>query len=365
MQKNTSSRETAPEGILERLRREEPRPIYILYGPEAYFIGKALAILKEKVVPSPELETLLYHPLAGSEVDPASLHDLACTPPLIGDRQLILVRRAGEIRDPGHDLLVRYAEDPAPFTCMVFEAGPSMPKGTVFRKVQERDPEGCMEFPQLRGRELLTWVCRIGKEKGIREPLLKPLTEEVVSAVGPDLKAIEQEMEKLALCLRDPAAESASDLAGSLVCSWVQDESYRLADALLRADWPSGIQVLHRLLANGMPPLVLLSRISWAIRRLWQVKEAIDRGEPMDRLCGRLRLPFSARETYRRAAMRTSWQSLRRLFVCLEETDRSLKTSRLAAQLHLEDLCGAVASELAAPGPKTFGPRNRSRDKDL
>lgn len=337
--------------------------MYILYGQEPYFIDKALAILKEKIVPSPELETFLYHPLAGSEVEAARLHDLASTPPFIGDRQLVLVRRAGELLKSAHDLLVRYADDPAPFTCMVFEAGPSTPKGALFRKIQERDPDACIEFPRLKSRDLLTWVCRIGKEKGIREPFVRPLAEEIVSAVGPDLKAIEQEMEKLALCLRDPAAESASDVAQTLVCSLAQDESYRLADDLLRGDWVSGIRVLHRLLANGTPPLVVLSRISWAIRRLWQVKEAIDRGESMDRLCTRLRLPYPAGETYKRAASKTSWQSLKKLFICLEETDRLLKTSRLAAQIHLEYLCGAVASELSAPGPKTCGPRNCSRDK--
>lgn len=361
MQKHTSSEEKAALAILERLQKEEPRPIYVLYGQEAYFIDKALAILKQKVVPSVDLEPLLYHSLTGSEVDPATLHDLASTPPFVGERQLIVVRRAGEIREPEDGLLVRYAADPAPFTCMVLETGPSMPKGAMFRTVQERDPDGCVEFPRLRGHGLLKWVCRIGREKGIQEPISLSLAEQIVAAAGPDLSSIEREMEKLALCLRDPASGTASELAGAIVSSSAQDESYHLVDHLLRGDWSAGLWVLHRLLAQGLPPLVLLSRISWALRRLWQVKEGIERGESMDRLSSRLRLPFPAKETYRGAALRISWKSLGNLFFCLEETDRALKSSRLPAQVHLEDLCGIVAHELGPAGRKNLGPRRSIR----
>lgn len=354
--------ESAFDRVLERLRKEEPRPIYLFYGQEGYFLKKAVAILKEKIVPFPDLEALLYRPLSGSEVDPATLHDLARTPPFVGDRQLILVRRAEEIREPGHDLLVQYCADPAPFTCLVLQAGRILPQGAMFRAVQERDPDGCIEFPRLKGQALLRWVCRIGKEKGIRDPISRALAEQIVSAVGPDLEAIEREMEKLALCLQDPAAGPVSSFAGDLLCSLAEDESYRLDDALLRGDWPSAIWLLHRLLDQGVPPLVLLSRVSWVLRRLWQVKEAIDRRESMDRLWARLRLPFPARETYRTAASRTSWRSLRRLFLCLEDTDRLLKSSRLAPQLHLEDLCGAVATELGAGRSKTYDPRNHTQE---
>lgn len=361
MQKDRLSGETAPLRALERLRKEEPRPIYVLYGQEAYFIDKALAILKQKVVPSAEVEMLLYHALTGSEVDPATLYDLACTPPFVGDRKLVLVRRAGEIREPGDRLLVRYAADPAPFTCMVLETGPSMPNGAMFRVIQERDPDGCVEFPRLRGHALLKWVCRIGQEKGIEEPISLSFAEQIVTAAGPDLASIEREMEKLALCLRDPASGTASDLAGVLVSPSAQDESYHLIDHLLQGDLSAGVCALHRLLTQGVPPLALLSRTSWALRRLWQLKEGMERGESMDRLCSRLRLPFPARDTYRGAALRISWKSLKNLFCRLEETDRALKSSRLPAQIHLEDLCGTVAHELGLRGGKNLGPRGPAR----
>ena len=336
--------------------------MYILYGPERYFVRRALATLKGRLISTPALESLLYRALGATEIDEAKLVDLAQTTPFFGERQLIVVREAERFRLAEEGPLVQYVKDPAPFSCVAFVAGQTFPKGEVFRVVRERCPEGCLEFPRLRRSGLFRWILRIAKEKDLRYPLERPFLEDIVSAVGTDLDALENQIEKLALFSQDPGERALHDPLPIVGSPASPEEGYRLTDALLAARWDSSVQLLQQFLDQGLPPLIILSRISREMRRLWQIKSTLDRKEDVEDACKACGIPYFKKDLYTDAARRCTWDAMRKVFFALEQTDRSLKSSRLSAQLHLDDLCGQILLALGHGGPhREDGSRRRPR----
>ncbi len=81
------------------LTKAELSPFYVLFGKERYFIREAVARLKERVVPSPDLRELLLHSVVASEVSGAELADLGRSEPFFSGTQLILVRDADKLRE--------------------------------------------------------------------------------------------------------------------------------------------------------------------------------------------------------------------------------------------------------------------------
>lgn len=356
MQRQTPSKDFPEERKLRSLQEEELQPIYVLFGRERYFIRRALSTLRARIIPTPDMDPFLYHALQGSEVDEDRLVDLAQTPPFFEQKQLILVREAERIRNPGHASLVRYAKDPASFSSLVLVAGDTFPKGDFFKTVRERFSAGCLEFARLRRSDLFRWISRIAGEKELRHSLDRPFLEELVSAVGADLETLENQIEKLALFSQGQEGNGLEDPLPIPGSPAAVEEGYRLTDALLAARWDQSVQLLQQFLDQGLHPLVLLSRISREVRKLWQIKRGLEQSDPIEDLCRASGIPSFKKDAYIAAARRCTWEAMRRIFFTLEEVDRSLKSSRLSSQLHLEELCAEIILALGhGAGPRKDG----------
>ena len=337
------------EKHLERLATEDPRPLYVLYGEERYLVREAVRILRNRVIPEGGDLALLFQNVYASESGPGEVVALAQSPPFFDQKQLIVVREAERFRERGADELVAYAEDPAPFTCLVLVAGEGYPKGELFAGLRKKDARACLGFGRLKRTELARWIRRRAQEKGLPGELLRAFLAEQDAADRPTLERLENQLEMMSLFAESWEAgepEAAPVFApGELTVR----EGYRVTDALLKGDLAVALGALGRLLDNGVPPLLALSRLAREVRTLGMLKECLDRGADPSPVVRSLRIPEWKQRSYLGMARRVGWGWLRETLERVRDTDRSLKTSRLDARWHLEDLCEQI-SRLSAPG---------------
>ena len=335
------------EKKLERLARDEPLPFYVLFGKERYFIRKALSTLKQRLLPRGEAQEWLQQSVYGPEVNGAGLADLARSVPIFEERQLVVVWDADKLREKEQEAIRGYAEDPAPFTCMVFIGGAEAPKGKLFSFVKERCPGGFLEFAVVKRAECLRWMNRIAEEKGLGRWARPDLLEALLAGGQESLENLENRIEILALYTRDLEGGRIADPLPFGCPDISLEQAYRLTDPLLQGELPSVLEILNRFIGQGVSPLMLLARITGELRKLWQIKEEMERGPVTDAYLKSIHVQPFKKTMYASLARRLSWKSLGRLFFASGETDRLLKSSRLDPRFHLEALCEGIARAAA------------------
>jgi DNA polymerase-3 subunit delta len=345
---NPMPRRSSGDGVpadrkLEKLAKGDLLPFYVLYGKERYFIRKAVSILKERLLPSPDTYELLYHSVYGSEASGAELADLARSVPFFDQTRLVIVWDAEKLKEKDRKEIQGYAEDPAPFTCIAFVAGEEVPKGTLFAFVKDRYPGACIGFPGMKRAECLRWLKGVAKEKGLGPHARPDVLEGLLAGGQASLESLEKQLEILALYVHDLEEDRISEPLPFGFPEISLDQAYRLTDPLLKGDVPDVLDILNRFVGQGVPPLILLSRIAWEIRKLWQLKEEMERGSVTEATLRSIRIPPFKKDMYDSLARRLSWSSLGQMFFSVGEADRLLKSSRLDPQFHLEDLCERIA----------------------
>ena len=330
------------ERKLQGLIKKDLSPFYVFFGKERYFVREAVARLKERILPSPDLNELLYDSFYGPEANGADLADLGRTMPFFEHTRLILVWDADKLKETDQKEIRRYGEDPAPFTCMVFVAGEDFPKGTLFAFLKDRYPGACLGFPGLKRAQCLRWLEKRAKEKGLGPRVSPDIIEGLLAGGQVNLEALENQLEILALYVQGLEDRRITDALPFAFPEISLNQFYRLTDPLLRGELPNVLDILNRFVGQGVPPLLLLSRIAWEIRRLWQLKDEMERGPVTDSFFKSIRVqPFKKAE-YASLARRLPWGTLGKIFFALGETDRLLKSSRLDPQVHLEGLCERI-----------------------
>jgi DNA polymerase-3 subunit delta len=328
---------------LEKLAQEDRLPFYVLYGKERYFVRKAVSILKERLLPSPDTYEWLYHSVYGPEVSGVELTDLARSVPFFDQTRLVVVWDAEKLKERDRKEIQGYAEDPAPFTCIAFVAGDEFPKGKLFTFVKDHYPEACVGFPGMKRAESLKWLEGVAKEKGLGSHARPDLLEGLLAGGQASLESLEKQLEILALYVHDLEDAEISEPLPFGFPEITLDQAYRLTDPLLKGDVPDVLYILNRFVGQGVPPLILLSRIAWEIRKLWQLKDEMERGSVTEAYLRSIRIPPFKKAMYTSLARRLSWACLGRMFFSVGEADRLLKSSRLDPQFHLEDLCERIA----------------------
>ncbi len=332
----------AAEQMLQNLEKDPVRPIYLLFGEERYLVRKACSILKKRILPTKDLYELLYHPIYASEAKADELAHIAQSIPFFENTQLILVWEAEKLKEPIKKELLLYAENPAPFTCIVFIAGELFPKGDFFAFLKKKHANACFGFLRLNRPQRLKWLQKMAEEKGLSPRLHGNLLNDLLASGQTNLETLEIQLEILALYVQDQENKEITEPLpfGPAEISFKQ--GYLLTDALMRGNMQEVLALLTRFVEFGVAPLLILSRISQEIRSIWTLKEGLELKSDIDSLMKTCRIPVFKKGFYLSQSRRISWKSLHKMFLCLSETDRSLKSSRLDPLWHLEALCGQI-----------------------
>ncbi|MER3429310.1 MAG: DNA polymerase III subunit delta [Pyrinomonas sp.] len=321
----------------EELRRElksgRLAPLYLLYGPEEYLRERAARAISDLALADSPVRDFneSKFDLAADDVQQAIA--TAQELPMLGGRRVVFMTNFARLREADEAALSRYIVHPAESSVVIFVADDIDKRKRLSKLLLERCV--AVEFAPLKDDESVQWARARLKELGA---LADDRTlHHIVALVGPGVRRLAMELEKLATAAL-PEGQITMEHVEALTDRSRESSNFELADYLVRRDRKRALSILHRLLEDGVEPVMLLGLIANSYHRLALAKELMARGAPTTEVFRVVALPFSKREEFLATARRTDAHALTRALERIAAADLAIKTSQATPQLQLEIL---------------------------
>lgn len=332
---------------------------YIFHGEDEFSRAEEVAQLKAFVARegASDLNTTV---LDGRRLALGELIHASNALPFLGGRRLVIVndflQRLGARRrsasgeeaiavsaNPSEETaaLLAYLPNLPPTTHLVFVEGVTLPPNHPVLKFAQANPQGHVRvFPLLNPRHeegrrsLAAWIRRRAQEKGTE--ITVPAIAALIELVGGDLRALDQELEKLAAYAAYERAITLEDVR-ALTNAIQEANIFDLMDALGLRQRKEALALTARLLAEGANELYLLTMIARQVRLILLVKEAAEeKHTPSGEIAKSFNLrPFMVTRLLRQA-QRFRPEELEHLLGRILEIDQAIKTGRIEGHLAID-----------------------------
>lgn len=297
-------------------------PVYVLAGSERLLIERAIDAVRKAVdaMGAPDFNIEVFD---GKGLEASAVTAAARTLPMMADMRLVLVRHVDAMTPAEQRVLAEYLSDPSDTTCLVLTAS----------KLDGREKLGkaakklgyLVDTKPLRGRELREFV---QTEAAAREHNIEPQAiEALVEAVGDDLAAVDDAIERLSLFV-GPGQRIDADAVSTCVTRIRVESIWSLVDAIGLKDRRKGVAAAQSLLDDREPPLRLLAMVARQLRIVARMREALSDGLRPQEAAKRAGAPPFKAGDLTESARRFTAESLGKAFALIAETDRALKSSK-------------------------------------
>ncbi len=247
--------------------------VYYLHGDEEVLKDEAIRALVDRAL-EPGTHDFNFDQRSAADLEPQIFHTLVNTPPMLAARRAVVIRGVEDLKKASkmRQELVRYLGAPNPSTLLILVQGAGDPP----------DPElargaTTVAAERLAPARVHQWVA----DRAARLPLaLAPdAAEQLVRAVGHDLGALAQELEKLACVAAGRAAtpDDVARLVGVRRGETLQD----LVDAGLERRAAAAAQLVQPVLEQaGMTGVRILTALGTALLGTALARAELDGGAP-------------------------------------------------------------------------------------
>lgn len=198
MAKSSSGRALSYLDVVADIRAGRIAPIYILQGEEPYYIDKLVELLTAKVVPDIDARDFDMYNFFGADDNVRTVIDTARQFPVMGDRQLVVLREAQAMQNARNELekIAPYAKSPVPNTVLViaFKAEPLKASSSLVKNTLQ---SGGIVFESSRVKEWQLGALIEGYCKENRIKIERKAVEMLKEFIGSDLARLFGEIDKL------------------------------------------------------------------------------------------------------------------------------------------------------------------------
>lgn len=296
--------------------------VHLLVGTESFLVDRAVSALRKAVVgegPTGFNEDVLQ----GQGLDGERLVGVAKTLPMMAAHRFVLVRNVDRAAAAELEPLIAYIASPSPSTCLVLTAE-KLDKRSRFGKAATK--AGVVaDASAPRGAALAGFAQAEARARGHSLP--PDATRALLDAIGDDLSAIDDALERLSLYVGEGEPIAMADVEACV--SRVRTETiWALVDGVSSKDAKRTLSAATSLLRARQAPLYVLTMVARQLRMVARMREALAQGmRPEEAVQAAGAPPFKARELTA-AARRFTLPSLERAFSTIAATDRALKGSR-------------------------------------
>lgn len=189
------------ESILKSIKNKEFQPIYFFHGEEPYFIDVAVKAFENGALDEDAKafnQTVIY----GRDTTYEEVFALARQFPMMGDKQLVIVKEAQDIRltEKNSDAILKYIENPVESTILVIAYKYKKVDGRKkFLKLLSKN-QWLYQSDPVKEKQLAPWIQSQMTALGIKfKPEIPRLLGEYL---GTDLSRVSNELNKLKLVLK-------------------------------------------------------------------------------------------------------------------------------------------------------------------
>lgn len=201
----------------------------------------------------------------------------ARTPPMMGARRVVVIRELEGAKVADLEKMADYAKDPAPTTVLLL-CGRSLPSNKGERKVSNaltravKKTGRVIRYPD-REQDPVAFVQR--RARGVDVVLPPDVARFLVEVVGSDLGILASEVDK-AITYAGDGGTVTRETVEEVCCLLAEAVVWELTDAIVQGNAARAMAILHRKLAEGEEPQLILGLVSWKLRQLVQL-QACDR----------------------------------------------------------------------------------------
>lgn len=237
--------------IITDIRKRQYAPLYLLGGPEAFFIDKITDLLQQTVVADEARDfdlTVLY----GSDSNAQSVVNNARRFPMMSDRQLVILREAQSMHDSKNQLekLASYAAAPSATSVVViaykgdsFKASSALVKNAVKGGAVVFDSQKPKDWQLEKYVEDYCHDCKVGIDHAS--------TSLLVSSIGNDLTRLFSEVDKLIISAG--GASITPELIEKNIGISKDFNNFELVAAISQRNYPKASQIIRYFESNPKP----------------------------------------------------------------------------------------------------------------
>ncbi len=311
---------------------------HIFHGPDEFSAQEAIVPFKTGLGDGAAID-LNYTGLDGKTTTLTDIMRHAGAVPFLAAYRLVVVRnyllQLSGAGGKSHvkalsNFLTRLPET----TRLIFWETATLKKSHPILKLGQTIPQ-CVRLFDTTGPHMLSkWVQKRVKQKGGQIDYRAVMA--LVNVVGDDLRALDNEIEKLTLYVNGARAVSLADV--ERLCPYTADsETFAMANAIGRQDVKTALDQLHKRLEEGQHPLMIMGGITGQFRGLLEIKSMAAAGlTPAEIAKAKGWKSDYAVKMRLKDARNFSLERLLEIFTILLNTDKAIKTGQIEETLAVD-----------------------------
>ena len=316
------------KSILEDIKKQEFRKVYLLYGEETYLRDQYRQKLLDALVT--EGDTMNFSRFQGKGQNEGEIIDLAETMPFFADRRVILLENTGFFKNKA-ELLADYLPSLPDYLVMIFAEDEVDKRNRMYKAVQKNGR--AVEFAPQNHDTLMRWILGILKKEGRK--ITRADMELFLTKTGTDMGFISQELEKLLTYTMGREVITGQDIEE--VCTpQASNQIFNMVRAVSERKQRQALDYYYDLLALKEPPMRILYLLARQFNLLFQVKELQAAGCDQRTIASRTGLAPFVVKNYLPLARKYSSEELQRAVEDFIHTETDVKTGRLYDVLSVE-----------------------------
>lgn len=291
-------------------------PIYVLHSEHPILVERALAGLRDAVVP-PAMRGFNYDVVEGKP-SAAKVVALSQTLPMMAKMRLVYVRDLSLMPADDAETMLAYLAKPNPTTVIVAVAQKLDKRLKLFAQLSKKGYVYVLEAP----RQLAPWVRAEAQERGVK--LDSSAITRLVDAVGSDLSRLSLAVEQLGLYVGSDRPVTGDDV-DDLIADTRERSVFELTDAIGAADRGRALAAVGSLCDQRESAVGVVVMLARNVRQLALVHELRARNAPRNEWASRLGVPPFVVDKLTAQARNYSPASLATAIQELATADRALK----------------------------------------
>lgn len=246
------------------------KPVYLLFGTEAYLIKQ----YKDKLVKAllPEGDTMNLTRYEGDKFSPGEVIDQAETMPFFADRRVIVMEDSG-LFGSAESELAEYMKEIPESTVFVFAESKVDKRSKMYKNTMKAGYAAELNLP---GEEdLVKWIA--GKMRKEKKQASRNTVLYFISKCGSDMNTMESELEKLFSYTMHTDQITTADI-DAICTAQVADRIFDMITAYSNGQYDRALGLYYDLLTLKEAPLKILSLLGRQFRILYTIADTAGRG---------------------------------------------------------------------------------------
>lgn len=316
------------KSLLEDIKNQEFKKVYLLYGEEDYLKKQYKEKLKNALVP--DGDTMNFSVFEGKKTEPRAVIDLGETMPFFAERRVIFLEDTGFFKNQCQDLPEYLGELPD-YLCMVFVESEIDKRSRMYKAVKKYGR--IVEFGQQDSNTIMRWVLGILNREGRK--ITRNDMELFLTKTGTDMGNIERELEKL-LCYTMGREVITKEDIEAVCTTQMSNHIFEMIRAVTEKNQKKALDLYYDLLSLKEPPMRILFLLARQFNLIMQVKELTAEGHDQNSIGKKTGLqPFVVRN-YTAYARKYTTQALREAVEECVNTETKVKTGLMTDAMSVE-----------------------------